>query len=289
MTATAPTHPHPPALHLPDEPLVVIEPRGSWVPIDLRELVSYRELLYFLVWRDVKVRYKQAALGILWAVLQPLFLMLIFTIFYGRLARVDTGGIPYPLFAYAGLVLWMFFANAITSGGNSLVGNSNLISKVYFPRLLVPASSVLGSLVDFGFAFVVLVPMLLYYRVAPTLHLLALPLLAALTVLFAIGVGMWMAAVNVRFRDVRFALPFAVQVWLFISSVIFPSSAVPEGWRWLTKINPMSAYVEGFRSALFGQPFDWVAIGIAAVLTILVLIYATFVFRRMERSFADVI
>jgi lipopolysaccharide transport system permease protein len=289
MTASAPTHPHAPALHLPEEPLVVIEPRGSWVPIDLRELVSYRELLYFLVWRDVKVRYKQAALGVTWAVLQPLFLMLIFTIFYGRLARVDTGGIPYPLFAYAGLVLWMFFANAITTGGNSLVGNSNLISKVYFPRMLVPASSVLGSLVDFAFAFVVLVPMMAYYRIAPTLHLLVLPLLTLLTVAFAVGVGLWMAAVNVRFRDVRFALPFAVQVWLFISSVIFPSSAVPERWRWLPKINPMSAFVEGFRAALFGQPFDWAAIGIASLLTVLVLIYATFVFRRMERSFTDVI
>ncbi len=280
----------PPSIHtLPDKPVVVIVPRRSWLALGLGELWAYRELLYFLTWRDVKVRYKQAALGAAWAVLQPLFLMLIFTIFYGRLAAVNTGSIPYPLFAYAGLVLWTFFANAVTNGGNSLINNANLITKVYFPRLLVPTAAVAACLVDFVLAFALLVGLMLYYRVAPTTHILMLPVLTALTALFAQGVGTWMAGLNTKYRDIRFALPFIVQLWLFVSSVIIPSSAVPARWRWLLTLNPMSGFIEGYRAALFGQAFDWPLLAIATTITLVVLTYAVFAFRRMERGFADVI
>jgi len=274
---------------LPDEPLVVIEPRTSWLAVDFAELRQYRELLYFLTWRDVKVHYRQAALGVMWAVLQPLLLMAIFTIFYSRLAHVETGGVPYPLFAYAGVVLWTFFANAITSSGNSLVNNVNLITKVYFPRMLVPAAAVMASLLHFAIASVVLIGMMLYYRVAPTPRLLLLPPLVLVTVLFATAVGLWTAALNVKYRDVRLLLPFGVQVWLLASSVIVPSSAVPRQWRWVPLLNPMSAYIEGFRAGLFGGPFDGPALIIATTITATTLLAGVAVFRTMERSFADVI
>ena len=282
----SPTH-TPPAL--PEKPVVVIEPRRGWLAFDLDELWEYRELLYFLTWRDVKVRYKQAALGVAWAVLQPLFLMLIFTLFYGRLAGLDTGRVPYPLFAYAGLVVWTFFAGAVSSSGNSLVNSAHLVTKVYFPRVLVPAAAIAASLVDFALAFALLVVLMLYYGVAPGWGLLALPALTLLVMLFALGAGLWLAALNVRYRDVRFVLPFMIQLWLFVSSVILPSSAAPEQWRWLLRLNPMSAYVEGYRAALFGEPFDRAALGLAAAITAAVLVLGLVQFRRLEREFADVI
>src|SRR5215216_6278004 len=271
------------------EPLVVIQPTRNWRLVSLRDLWAYRELLFFLTWRDVKVRYKQTALGAAWAVLQPLFMMIIFTIFFGRLAGVDSAGIPYPLFALAGLAPWTFFSNSITASGSSLVGSANLITKVYFPRLIVPAAAMLAGLVDFLLAFLMLVLLMLYYRVTPTVQLLFLPVLILLTALFSLGVGTWMSALNVKYRDVRFALPFLIQLWLFVSSVILPSSSVPQKWRWLLNLNPMSAIIEGYRSALFGLPFDWPALSIAAVLTLLVLLYAIYAFSRVERSFADII
>jgi lipopolysaccharide transport system permease protein len=271
------------------EPLVVIEPSPGWKLVSFKDLWAYRELLYFLTWRDVKVRYKQTALGAAWAILQPLFMMLIFTIFFGRLAGVPSSGIPYPLFALAGLVPWTFFSNAITTSGNSLVGSSNLITKVYFPRLLVPAAAMLAGFVDFALAFVMFCVLMIYYGVAPTVQVLFLPVLILLTALFALGVGTWMSALNVKYRDVRFALPFLIQLWLFVSSVIMPSSALPAKWRRLLLLNPMSAIIEGYRSALFGLPFDWPALGLASLLTVLVLIYAFYSFARVERSFADII
>jgi lipopolysaccharide transport system permease protein len=271
------------------EPLVVIQPTGNWRLVSLKDLWAYRELLFFLTWRDVKVRYKQTALGAAWAILQPLFMMIIFTIFFGRLAGVDSAGIPYPLFALAGLVPWTFFSNAITNSGNSLVGSSNLITKVYFPRLIVPAAAMLAGVVDFALAFVLFSVLMIYYGVAPTAHILFLPLLILLTALFALGVGTWFAALNVKYRDVRFALPFLIQIWLFVSSVILPSSALGPKWQWILRLNPMSGTIEGYRSALFGLPFDWPAIGIAAAITVVVLIYAIFSFGRVERSFADII
>jgi lipopolysaccharide transport system permease protein len=271
------------------EPLVVIQPSRSWKLVSLRDLWAYRELLFFLTWRDVKVRYKQTALGAAWAILQPLFMMLIFTLFFGRLAGVGSSGIPYPLFALAGLVPWTFFSNAITTSGNSLVGSQNLITKVYFPRLLVPAAAMLAGLVDFALAFAMFVVLMVYYQVVPTVQVLLLPVLVLLTALFALGVGTWMSALNVKYRDVRFALPFLIQLWLFVSSVIMPSSALGQKWRRLLLLNPMSGIIEGYRSALFGLPFDWTALGLASLLTIVVLIYALYSFARVERSFADII
>jgi lipopolysaccharide transport system permease protein len=271
------------------EPLVVIQPSRGWKLLSLKDIWAYRELLFFLTWRDVKVRYKQTALGAAWAILQPLFMMLIFTIFFGRLAGVASSGIPYPLFALAGLVPWTFFSNAIAASGNSLVGSSNLITKVYFPRLLVPAAAMLAGLVDFALAFAMFCVLMIYYGVAPTMQVLVLPVLILLTALFALGVGTWMSALNVKYRDVRFALPFLIQLWLFVSSVIMPSSSLGPKWRRLLLLNPMSGIIEGYRAALFGLPFDWTALGVAALITVAVLIYAFYSFARVERSFADII
>jgi lipopolysaccharide transport system permease protein len=276
-------------MNISTEPLVVIQPSRGWKLVSFRDLWAYRELLFFLTWRDVKVRYKQTALGAAWAILQPLCMMVIVTIFFGRLAGVDSGGIPYALFALAGLVPWTFFSNAITQSGNSLVGSANLITKVYFPRLIVPSAAMLAGLVDFALAFVLFIVMMIYYRVAPTVQLLFFPVLVLMTALFALGVGTWFAALNVKYRDVRFALPFLIQIWLFVSSVILPSSALPQKYRWLLMLNPMSGIIEGYRSALFGLPFDWPALGVAAAITVAVLFYAIYSFARVERSFADII
>jgi len=278
--------PYPSPYQIPDEPLVTIQPGKSWVPVNLRELWTYRELLFFLIWRDIKVRYKQTLIGAAWALLQPLLLMLIFTFFFSRLAGVKSAGAPYPIFAYAGLLPWTFFANAVTNSGNSLIGNTNLITKVYFPRVLIPVAAVAASLVDFGIASILLVVLMIYYRTGLHAEVVMLPVLVALVTLLASGVGIWLAALNVKYRDVRYALPFLIQIWLFASPVIY---AVPDRWRWLLALNPMTAIIEGFRSALFGLPFDWLMLGVSASITLFMLAYAAFAFACMERSFADVI
>jgi lipopolysaccharide transport system permease protein len=252
-------------------------------------LWGYRDLFYYLTWRDVKVRYKQAALGAAWAVLQPLFMMAVFTIFFGRAAAGTTLPVPYPLFALTGLVPWTFLSNAVGTGSNSLVGNANLLSKVYFPRLLVPTTTVAACLVDFALAFVMLAGVVAYYGVAPTPRLLALPALVLICALLALAVGTWLAALNVKYRDVRFVLPFAIQLWLFASSVIMPASAVPARWRWLLTLNPVAAIIEGFRSSLLGLPFDWPALGTAAAATLLGLACSVRYFMGVESQFADVI
>lgn len=272
--------------NIPEKPLVVVEASKSAISVNLRELWAYRELLYFLIWRDVKVRYKQTALGAAWAILQPLMMMIIFTFFFGRLAGITSGDIPYPIFAYAGLLPWTFFANAITNSGNSLIGSTNLITKVYFPRVLVPAAAVAAGLVDLAIAFLLLFVLMFYYHVGLHINMLLLPLLIFLTTLLALAVGMWMSALNVKYRDVRYALPFLIQIWMFSSPVIYP---VPQSWRWLLALNPMTGIITGFRSALFGKPIDWLTLGLSAVITLLLLLCATFVFNRMEKSFADVI
>jgi len=271
------------------QPLVTIEPSKSLTALNLRELWTYRELLYFLTWRDVKVRYKQTVLGAAWAILQPVFMMIVFSLFFGRLAGIDSKGVPYSLFALAGLVPWTFFANAVTSSGNSLVASSNLITKVYFPRVLVPAAAVAAGLIDLVIAFLTLVAAMFYYKVGVTLNVLMLPALVLLTTLFALGVGMWMSALYVKYRDVRFALPFVIQIWLFVSSVIVPSTSLAPKWRTLLCLNPMSAIVESFRAALFGQPFPWQSLCIAIVITSAALVYSAYSFKRVEKSFADII
>jgi lipopolysaccharide transport system permease protein len=274
---------------LPENPVVVIEPRKSWVALNLRDLWNYRDLLYILTVRDIKVRYKQTILGAAWAIIQPLFTMLIFTLFFGRLAGMPSDGIPYPLFAYAGLLPWTFFSNAVTNSGNSLVGNSNLITKVYFPRMIIPAASVASGLLDFLIAFGLLVVLMFYYGVGFSINILMLPVLVFLTALLATGVGMLTSALNVKYRDIRYALPFLIQLGMFASPIIYPASLVPEKYRWLLWLNPFAGQIEAYRSAFFGKPFDWFALSISAILTFAILLYAAFTFRRMEKSFADVI
>jgi lipopolysaccharide transport system permease protein len=225
-------------------------------------------------------------LGALWAVLQPLVLMLIFNFVFGKLAGIKSDGVPYALFAYAGLVPWTFFANAVTNSGNSLVNSTNLITKVYFPRMLIPLASVFAGLVDLAVAFTLLAFLMFYYRVGLHLQITMLPVLICLTTLLAIGVGMWMSALNVRYRDIRHALPFLVQIWMFSSPVIYP---VPVQWRWLLALNPMTGIIQGFRAALFGMPFDYPLLSLSATITLLILLAATVSFRRMEKGFADVI
>ena len=273
---------------LPDKPLVTIEPTKSWAALNLRDLWAYRELFFFLTWRDVKVRYKQTLLGAAWAILQPVCSMIIFTLIFGRLARIPTDGIPYPIFAYAGLLPWLFFANAVTTSGNSLVGSSHLITKIYFPRMLIPGAAVAAGLVEFGIAFTVLIALMIYYGVGVTWNILMLPVLVLMTTLLATGTGMWMSALNVKYRDIRFALPFIIQLWFFSSPIIYPASFL-KNWQFLLILNPMAGIIEGFRSALFGRPFNWTAIGVSALVTLIVLVYSAYSFRRMERSFADVI
>ncbi len=290
MTSETPPTGVPPAGYsLPDEPVVRIRPSRSWVAIHVRELWAYRELLYFLTWRDVKVRYKQAALGAAWAVIQPVATMLIFTLFFGKLAKIPSDGIPYPIFAYAALLPWTFFANAITNSGNSLVGSASLITKVYFPRLIVPAAAVGAGLVDFAIAFVVFVGLFFYYGFAVTWQILLFPALVLLTATLALGVGLWMSALNVKYRDIRYALPFLVQLWMFASPVIYPSSLMPAKWRWVLVINPLTGIIEGYRAALLGRPVIWGALAYSAVASIAVLIYAAYFFRHMEREFADIV
>lgn len=279
-----------PAHHrLPDEPFATIQPSKFWRAIDFRELWSYRELLYFLTWRDVKVRYKQTLLGAAWAILQPLLTMLIFTLFFGQLAGIPSDGIPYPIFAYAALLPWTFLSNAVTNTGNSLVGSSSLITKVYFPRIIIPSSAVAAGLVDFGIAFVLLIGLMIYYSIPFTLGVLMLIPLTLLTTLLALGVGMWMSALNVKYRDVRYALPFLIQLWMFASPIIYPSSMLPPKLKWALTLNPLTGIIEGYRAFLFGRQPDWRALLIATIITLFILCFSIFWFRRMEKEFADIV
>jgi lipopolysaccharide transport system permease protein len=289
-TPSSPVEPHYSSPSLPDEPLVRIRPGKSWSVVDFRELWAYRELFYFLVWRDLKVRYKQTVLGVAWAIIQPLFTMLIFTLFFGRLAGVPSDGVPYPVFVYAGLLLWTFFSNAVTASGNSLVGNSNLLSKVYFPRLFIPSATVGAALVDLSIAFVILVGLMIYYSVAVTWSILMLPVLVLLTTLLAVAIGTWLSALNVKYRDIRFALPFLIQIWMFVSPIIYPPSFVPEKWRWLLALNPLTGIIDSFRVSLFAhQEFNWGMLAISTVITLALLAYSAYAFWRMEENFADIV
>ena len=274
---------------LPDKPLVSIRPSKRWAALDLKSIWAYRELLYFLTWRDVKVRYKQTVLGALWAIIQPLFTMIIFTLFFGKLAGVPSDGIPYPIFAYAGLLPWTFFSNAVNNSSNSLVGSANLITKVYFPRMIIPGSAVAAGLVDFAIAFGVLAVLMAWYRVSVSINLFLLPLLVLLTALLALGVGMWMSALNVKYRDIRYAVPFAIQLLMFATPIIYPSSMVPWPWRSLLSLNPLAGLIEGYRAALFGKPIHWPSLAASATMTVGLLIFAAFYFRKTERTFADIV
>ena len=278
-----------PVYDLPEKPILTIEPHKSWVPLNLRDLWACRELLYFLMWRDIKVRYKQTVLGAAWAVIQPLVTMIIFTYFFGKLARMPTEGVPTPIFFYTALLLWTFFSSGVTNGGNSLIGNSNLITKVYFPRLIIPSAAVGAGLLDFAIASVLLVGLLAYYGFSVTWSYLMLLPLILLTTLLSLGVGIWFSALNVKYRDVRYALPFLIQVWFFLSPIIYPSSLVPEEWRWLPALNPLTGIIESFRASLFGRELPWLALAYSTAFTLVMLVYSSYAFRRMERSFAELI
>jgi lipopolysaccharide transport system permease protein len=270
--------------------VMVIRPSRGWASLRLRELWEYRELLYFLTWRDIKVRYKQTVLGAAWAIIQPFFTMVVFSLFFGKLAKVPSDGIPYPIFSFAALVPWTFFANGLTQSSNSLVGSANLITKVYFPRLVVPISSVISGVVDFLLAFIVLLGMMSYFRMTPTWNVIWLPFFLLLALVTSLGVGLWLSAMNVQFRDVRYVVPFMTQFWLFATPVAYPSSLLAEPWRTIYGINPMVGVVEGFRWSLLGTgeaPSRMVAASSLAALAIL--ITGAYYFRRMEKTFADVV
>lgn len=267
----------------------LIKSEEAGVQLNLTELWIYRELLYFLTLRDIKVRYKQTLMGLAWVIIQPLTTMLIFTLVFNRFVRFDAGPLPYPLFALSGLLLWLFFANAVTNSTHSLVSNANLITKVYFPRMFIPAASVGAGLVDLAVAFLLLIVLVFYYGVTLTPNLLLLPLFILMMTLLALGVGLLSAALTVKYRDLRHALPFIIQLWMFASPVIYPANVVPERWKWMVTINPVAGIIEGFRASLSGGAFDWAHLAISAVITLLLLVCSIYVFRRFEDTFADVV
>jgi lipopolysaccharide transport system permease protein len=270
-------------------PVLRIEPSRGWVSLRLGELWEYRELLYFLVWRDIKVRYKQTALGAAWAILQPVLTMVVFSVFFGRLAKVPSDGIPYPVFALAALVPWQLFAYSVSESTNSLVVSQNLIKKVYFPRLVIPVASVLAGLVDFAISFVALVGLMTYYGIRPTAAIAILPLFILLAVASALCVGLWLSALNVQFRDVRYTIPFLTQFWMFVTPVAYPSSLIPGKWRTVFGLNPMAGVVEGFRWALLGKATSLGPLVAVSTAVVVVLLFGGLVyFRRMESTFADV-
>ncbi len=281
----------PPAgsLALPEEPVLVLKSGRRWIGLELHDLWLHRDLFFFLAWRDVKVRYSQTFLGVAWAVLQPMLTMVVFTFFFGRLAHVPSDGEPYAIFSYAGLLPWNFFNAAVTNSSNSLVGNASLITKVYFPRLVIPGAAVVAALVDFAIASTILLLMMPWYGVSFTPTLLMFPLLTLLTTLIALGTGMWMSALNVKYRDVRYALPFVLQIWMFVTPIIYPLSFVPERWRWVLRLNPLSGAIAGFRAAIFGRPFPWADLTVSISIALAVLVYSAYAFRRMELEFADII
>jgi lipopolysaccharide transport system permease protein len=271
------------------EHVTVIEPIRGWHSVDVRELWAYRELLLVLTMRDIKVRYKQTMLGVAWAILQPLMTMVVFTIFFGHLAKIPSDGFPYPVFVYAALLPWTFFANAIASSSNSLVGSAHLVSKVYFPRLIIPLSAIGASIVDFAVASSILLAMMWFYGVGWSLNLLMAPILIISVVFIALGVGTILSALMVAYRDFRYLVPFIMQLWMFVTPVVYPADLVPSHWRWLLYLNPMTGIVEGFRATFLAKPFNFVAFGLSALVAITLFLAAVAYFERVERSFADVI
>ena len=273
-----------------EKSLQLYRPSNGWVALNLGEVWRYRELLYFLVWRDLKVRYKQTAFGAAWAIIQPLGTMLVFSLFFGRLAKVPSDNIPYPLFTFCALVPWTFFAYGLSQASDSLVGSGNLIKKVYFPRLVIPLAGVTSGVVDFCLAFVVLLGLMTYYHVVPSSNIVFLPLLLLLALITALGVGLWLSALNVQYRDVRYVLPFLIQFWMFATPIAYPSSLLSERWRTVYALNPMVGVVEGFRWALLRSGSAPTAmLAVSAVVSVATLIGGAFYFRRMEKLFADVV
>jgi lipopolysaccharide transport system permease protein len=275
---------------LSDKPFIRIEPSRGWVSLKLGEVWKYRELLYFFVWRDIKVRYKQTALGATWVILQPFLTMVIFTIIFGKIAKIPSDGVPYPIFSYAALVPWTFFANGLGKASSSIVGSSNLINKIYFPRLCIPIAAVLSGIVDFMLSFIMLIGMMFYFGIMPTVNIIWLPLLVLLAMMTSLGVSLWFSAIQVRFRDVSFIVSFLIQIWLFATPIVYPSSLLPEPWKTLYGINPMAGVVEGFRWALLStNTAPGPIIIVSSLASLLILISGSLFFRRMEKTFADIV
>lgn len=274
---------------LPEKPVVANDAKAASAAFNLRDILAYRELLYFLAWRDIKVRYKQTAMGAAWAIIQPLFIMIVFAVFFGIFIGVPTEGMPFTLFFYCALVPWTFFSASLTLSSSSLINNSNLITKIYFPRVIVPISTVAAGLIDLLITVVILFGMLLAYRVGFSWRILMLPAMLVLTVLLATAIGIWLSALTVKYRDIRHALPFVLQIWMYVTPIVYPLSIVTEKWRKLMYINPLTGIVEGVRSAAVGKEFNWNAIACSVIITALVFIAAVSAFRRIEKSFADLI
>lgn len=267
----------------------VLEPPSRWKMVDVGALWSFRDLFFFLVWRDLLIRYKQTALGVLWAVLQPLLKLVVFSVVFGRLMNTASEGVPYPVFVFAGLLPWQFFSEALTRSSQSLVSNVNLVTKVYFPRLIIPLAAAGGAIVDFAIAFVILAGVMILYGVVPGWEILMMIPLTFLTVLVSMGVGILLSALTVSYRDFRYVVPFALQIWLFLTPVIYPVKVIPETWRWALALNPMTGVVDGFRSAILGKPWDLQSLGVSVGMGVVVLVVSLFYFRRTEDSFADTI
>lgn len=278
-----------PAPVVTEQPLFIIEPSHSLVALKLSDIWFYRELLYFLVWRDLKVRYKQTVVGVAWVVLQPLLMTIVFTVVLGKLVRVPSNGVPYALFAYAGLTLWTFFSAAVSVTGNCLLLNAHLITKVYFPRLIVPLASIIARLVDLGVGLIILAGLMIYYRIGFSWQVVMVPVAILLLSLLALAFGLWTSAVNVKYRDVGLALPVLIQLWMFVSPVVYPTSQLPEKWRFVFSLNPLVGILDAFRAALFGGPFAWPTLLISVVFILILLPYGAYSFQRREKTFADII
>jgi lipopolysaccharide transport system permease protein len=281
--------PDDPSSHLPDEPLVTIQPSKSWASLNIGEVWTSRELLYFLVWRDLKVRYKQTILGVAWVIMQPLLMTLVFTIFLGKLVRVPSNNIPYALLVLSGLLPWTFLSSAITGSSNSLVGNAHLITKVYFPRMIIPLAAVGARLFDFAISFIILCGLMIYYGFGVSWNILMLPVMVLLVTALAISIGMLTSALNVKYRDVGVGVPVLIQLWMFASPIVYPPELVPERWQMLYALNPLTGIITGFRTSLLGGSFQWTALAISTIVTVCLLVYAVYSFRRMERYFADIV
>jgi lipopolysaccharide transport system permease protein len=279
-----------PSIQNNQPPDIVIEPGRRWLDLRLGEIWKYRELLYFLVWRDLKVRYKQSVLGVLWIVLQPLLTMLVFTLLFNRILNVETGtDIPYPIFSYSGLLPWTYFSTALSKVTLSLVQDKNLLTKIYFPRLIIPLAGVLPGLVDFAIAFVILIGLMFYYQIIPDIRTLLLPVAMLLAVITALGTGLWFSALNVQYRDIQHIIPFFIQVWMFMTPIIYPITRIPEQWLWLYTLNPMVGVVQVFRAVLLNEPTALQYNGLSIIVSLILLFTGTIYFRRMERIFADVV
>lgn len=270
-------------------PITVIRPPKGWIPINLRELWAYRELLYFFTWRDLKVRYRQTLLGFAWAIIQPLFMMVVFSLFFGTLAKVPSEGIPYPLFSYTALLPWTLFSSGLSKASNSLVAEANLLQKIYFPRLLVPLASIISPLADFAIAFLILIGIMFYFGYSPGIRILALPLFIALELMFALGAGLWLSALSVKYRDIVYIVPFLIQLGLFVSPIIYPSKLLPERFQAIYGLNPMAGVIEGFRWSLLVTERPSNLFFVSVAMTIAILISGAFYFRRREKTFADVV